>query len=178
MSKPKILFTIGYEGADIRDFIETLRNAGVEKLLDVREIANSRRKGFSKNVLAKALEQAGIGYLHLRGLGDPKPGRDAARSGNMALFQRIFSAHMGEPSAKADLSIAITEATATVVCLMCFERAPADCHRSIVAGKISNKTDLEVSHLGVRDGAYRARQTARKVSRSREGLAARGAEAR
>jgi uncharacterized protein (DUF488 family) len=75
----RTLFTIGYEGASLSDFIVTLQNSGVERLLDVREVAQSRRPGFSKTALSTALAEADIGYTHLRQLGDPKAGRDAAR---------------------------------------------------------------------------------------------------
>ncbi|MBX6745513.1 MAG: DUF488 domain-containing protein, partial [Acetobacteraceae bacterium] len=69
MSRP--LFTIGYEQATPATLIEALRTAGVRTLVDVRALANSRRPGFSKRALAAALEEAGIGYEHLRALGTP-----------------------------------------------------------------------------------------------------------
>lgn len=43
--------TIGYEGASLPDFFATLQHWGVQRVLDVREIAQSRRRGFSKNAL-------------------------------------------------------------------------------------------------------------------------------
>lgn len=178
MTKTKTLYTIGYEGADIRDFVATLKTSGVERLLDVRDVTTSRRPGFSKNQLAAALEAEGIGYVHLRGLGDPKPGREAARAGDIAAFRRIYAAHLATASAQADLSAASREATAASACLMCYEREPTDCHRAIVADIISVGTGAVVFHLGVRDGIHRKRQAARKGSRAGQGAAARGAEAR
>ena len=76
-----ILSTIGYEGATLPEVIAKLRAAGVEVVVDVRAVAASRRAGFSKTVLRASLAAEGIGYEHLRTLGTPKPGRDAARRG-------------------------------------------------------------------------------------------------
>ena len=76
-----ILSTIGYEGATLPEVIAKLRAAGVEVVVDVRAVAASRRAGFSKTVLRASLAAEGIGYEHLRALGTPKPGREAARRG-------------------------------------------------------------------------------------------------
>jgi len=66
------LWTIGYEGAALEDFLDTLRQAGVTKILDVREIPISRRKGFSKTVLEQALSGYDIDYQHELRLGSPR----------------------------------------------------------------------------------------------------------
>jgi uncharacterized protein (DUF488 family) len=79
-----ILSTIGYESATLPDVIGTLRTAGVKVVVDVRAVAASRRAGFSKTMLRASLAAEGIGYEHLRSLGTPKPGREAARKGRTA----------------------------------------------------------------------------------------------
>ena len=99
-----IVFTIGYEGASVEDFVASLALAGVQHVLDVREIAQSRRRGFSKNGLAEALRARGIDYSHSRQLGDPKPGREAARRGDLDEFKRIFQAHLLLPETRKALS--------------------------------------------------------------------------
>ncbi|ORA01321.1 DUF488 domain-containing protein, partial [Mycobacterium arosiense] len=73
--------------------LDELQQAGVKLLVDVRAIASSRRPGFSKTQLAAGLDERGISYLHLRGLGTPKEGRLAARSGDVAALSRIYAAH-------------------------------------------------------------------------------------
>ena len=73
------LCTIGYENVGLGDFIASLKNAKVALIVDVRELPNSRRAGFSKNILANGLAENGIGYRHIKALGTPKAGRDAAR---------------------------------------------------------------------------------------------------
>jgi len=84
------LATIGYEGATIDGVLGVLHAARVKLLLDVRAVPQSRKPGFSKRQLAAALDQAGIGYVHLQGLGTPKPGRDAVRAGHPERMEVIF----------------------------------------------------------------------------------------
>ena len=86
----KLLYTVGYEGADLSDFLNTLKVHKIKQIIDVRDLPLSRKRGFSKNALAAALAKIGITYLHLKALGDPKPGREAARSGDFASFRRIW----------------------------------------------------------------------------------------
>ena len=146
------MYTLGYEGASVADFIRTLKDAGVSLLLDVRELPQSRRPGFSKKVLSEALNDAGIGYRHIRQLGDPKPGREAARRGDMDAFRSIFGAHIDTEASRAALGYAAADAERETVALMCFERAPKNCHRSIVAERIKGIVPVEVVHLGVHSG--------------------------
>jgi uncharacterized protein (DUF488 family) len=147
-----ILATIGYESADLADFIATLQQAGINRLIDVRELPISRRKGFAKTALSEALTLAGIEYVHLRGLGDPKEGREAARAGNLTQFRLAFSRHMKSERAQADLRSAVRYVAEGGACLMCYERDHTVCHRTIVAKSISQMIDANVHHLGVKHG--------------------------
>lgn len=142
------LATIGYEGTTVPAFLSTLRDADVKVLVDVRAVASSRRPGFAKTRLAANLAEAGIEYLHLRGLGTPAEGRAAARAGRHDELRRIFAEHLQTPEAQADL-----DALATLVrsgrraCLLCLEADPAHCHRSLVADALAARLPLEVVHL-------------------------------
>src|SRR5207302_5421282 len=89
-SKKQKLFTIGYEQTPPKAVLDELQHAGVKLLVDVRAIASSRRPGFSKNQLAAGLDERGISYLHLKDLGTPKSGREAARSGKFSLLHKIY----------------------------------------------------------------------------------------
>jgi uncharacterized protein (DUF488 family) len=151
-TKRTSLATIGYESADLADFIATLRAAGVRRIIDVRELAISRRKGFAKRALSAALQNAGISYVHLRGLGDPKEGREAARAGDVERFRRVFVSHMRSDAAQADLRKASDLVTEGGACLLCFERDHSACHRSIVAEAICGNIRTSIRHLGVRTG--------------------------
>ena len=140
--------TIGYEAATVPGFLETLTAAGVELLVDVRAVASSRRPGFSKTRLAANLAEAGIGYVHLRGLGTPADGRAAARAGRHAEMQRVFAAHLATHDAQAELhELAELVEGGRRVCLLCFEADPAHCHRTLVAEALAKLVPVRVQHL-------------------------------
>ena len=146
--KKSPLFTIGYEQAKSAAVLGELADAKVALLVDVRAVAASRRPGFSKRQLAADLDDRGIGYLHLRGLGTPKEGRLAARSGDLKSLWRIFEKHLKTPQAKEELD----ELTSLVksgrrVCLLCYERDVNHCHRRRVAEIICERTGAKAEHL-------------------------------
>lgn len=149
MNKALKISTIGYEGSKSCDFIATLESLGIKTLIDVRDVPVSRVKGFSKSRLAVALNKAGISYVHLKGLGDPKSGRDAARAGQFVTFRKIYSAHLKTAEAQSDLERAKSIVLSGDACLMCYERDPFNCHRSIVASIICDTLNCRVRHIGV-----------------------------
>lgn len=131
------IFTIGYEKSNIDDFVGRLAEAEIDVLVDVRELPLSRKKGFSKSGLNAAVKEAGIDYLHVKALGDPKPGREAARAGNNDLFVEIFTQHMEGEDAQTGLTELADTVKGKRVCLTCFERHHGGCHRRIVAERFS-----------------------------------------
>jgi uncharacterized protein (DUF488 family) len=141
------LATIGYERATLAEVIARLKAAGVELLIDVRAVAASRRAGFSKTLLSASLNAEGIGYVHLRELGTPKPGRIAARAGRVGEMHQIFKDHMAEPAAQLELEKAKDFARRQKVALLCLEADAAACHRSIVAERICADLGCEVENL-------------------------------
>jgi uncharacterized protein (DUF488 family) len=157
-TKHTILATIGYEAAELDDFVATLLAAGIKRLIDIRELPISRRRGFAKRALSEALADVGIAYVHLRGLGDPKEGRDAARAGDVSQFKRVFTRHMHSNIAQDDLRIASRLVEEGGACLMCYERDHVACHRTIVAEAISSSVAVRIRHLGVRAGLGRHHQ--------------------
>jgi len=143
----QIIATIGYEGVEIDQFISALQKENINLLIDVRDLPLSRKRGFSKNKLAEILSDYGISYIHLRGLGDPKPGREAARAGDYTRFQRIFRAHLRSDVAQTDLAQAADLALNYRACLMCYEADHVHCHRSIVADSLAQVTGLTIRPL-------------------------------
>lgn len=148
-----MLATIGYESANLSDFIATLHLGGVDILVDIRDRAQSRRKGFSKTALSEELASAGIGYVHYRELGDPPAGRDAARRGDFDRFRRIFGEVMETEKAREALAQLQQLALENRICLMCYERDETTCHRKIVADHLQTEMKCKTKHLGVRKGA-------------------------
>jgi uncharacterized protein (DUF488 family) len=125
----------------------------VELLVDVRAVASSRRPGFSKTKLAANLAEAGIDYLHLRGLGTPADGRAAARAGRYAELERIYAEQLETPEARAQLEDLVEIVRGgRRACLLCFEAKPEHCHRSMVAAAVQKSLPVRVLHLaGDRD---------------------------
>jgi uncharacterized protein (DUF488 family) len=140
------LWTIGYENVGVPDLVAALKAAKIKTLIDVREVANSRRAGFSKKSLAASLDEAGIAYLHMKALGTPKAGRDAARKGDAKTMHRIFEAKLAEPESQLALAEAAELGRKGRVCLLCLEHDWRQCHRAIVA-KHLEPFGYEATHL-------------------------------
>lgn len=141
------VWTIGYENVGQADFVATLKRAKIKTLIDLREVANSRRAGFSKKSLAAALDEAGIAYIHMKPLGTPKAGREAARKGDAKTMQRIFEAKLAVPESQLALAETAELAKQGRVCLMCLEHDWRDCHRSIVARHLEDEFGVKPTHL-------------------------------
>lgn len=124
------IFTIGYEGATQDEFVAALLKAGVERVIDVRAVPLSRKPGFSKNGLASALKEAGIDYVHLKALGTPPEGREAARKRRFDVMEQIYSDQLETPEAAVQAAQLISLAEEKPSALLCFERDPSHCHRT------------------------------------------------
>lgn len=143
----RTLSTIGYEGKTVDELLDALSGAGVELLIDVRAVAASRRPGFSKNALAAAVRERGIDYLHLRALGTPKSGREAARKGRIAEMRTIFEQQLETLDATVAIEQAAAAAAERHTALLCFEADPACCHRTIVAERLQSRGDFMIDDL-------------------------------
>ena len=141
------IWTIGYENVGQADFVAALKDAKIKTLVDVREIANSRRAGFSKKSLAAALDEAGVAYVHMKPLGTPKAGREAARKGDSKTMRRIFEAKMVEPESQMALAETAELAGKGATCIMCLEHDWRECHRTIVAEHLTNEFGLKPVNL-------------------------------
>jgi uncharacterized protein (DUF488 family) len=142
------LFTIGYEQTPAAAVLDELARARVDLLVVVRAVAASRRPGFSKRQLAAGLDARGIKYLHLRGLGTPKEGRLAARRGDLAKLFDVYQAHLATPAAREELDeLTALARSGQRLCLLCYERDHARCHRRWVAELVHERTGVAVEHL-------------------------------
>ena len=139
------IFTIGYEGTTVPEFIAALKNAGVERVIDVRALPLSRRPGFSKSALGSALAEAGIDYVHFKALGTPADGRAAARAGRHAELERIYAGQLELPEAMMQGAQMLDLAREKPSALLCMEREPAHCHRTLLLAAVA--PNAEVTHL-------------------------------
>jgi uncharacterized protein (DUF488 family) len=139
------IFTIGYEGTTVPEFVDALKGVGVERVIDVRALPLSRRPGFSKSPLRAALEEAGIEYVHLKALGTPSEGRTAARAGRHADLERIYAGQLELPEAIAQSAQMLDLAREKPSALLCMERDPVHCHRTLLLNAVA--ADADVVHL-------------------------------
>ena len=139
------VFTIGYEGATQAEVVSALSGAGVEVLADIRAVPLSRRPGFSKNVLAAGLREAGIDYLGLKALGTPPEGREAARRHDHQRLAAVYAGQLELPEALMQMAHLRALAAERSTVLLCFEREPHACHRSLLAR--AALPEAEVVHL-------------------------------
>ena len=136
------IYTIGYEGVTQAEFIVALTNAGVKCVADVRAVPLSRRPGFSKNILAAGLREAGIDYMGFKALGTPAEGREAARKGHHARLVQIYAGQLELPEAIVQGAQLVDLAGETPTALLCFEREPAGCHRALLIKAVMPEADV------------------------------------
>jgi len=142
------LYTIGYERLLPPELVNELKLAGVERLIDVRHRAQSRRPGMSKTRLSELLGDHGIAYEHRRALGTPPDIRWYFKNKREAEGIEQFRAHV-EETAAADLDALAAELDhAPPTALMCLEAEPAVCHRRVLAEQLrKRRPELDVVDL-------------------------------
>lgn len=136
------IYTIGYEGTTVDSFLAALTAAGVRRVIDVRALPLSRRPGFSKSSLAAALKETGIDYVHLKPLGTPKPGRDAAKKGDVATLTAVYEAQLALPEAQVAAARMLELADERPSALLCFERDPCHCHRTLLLDAVGEGREV------------------------------------
>jgi uncharacterized protein (DUF488 family) len=143
----KTLATIGYEGKTQEEFLGELAAGGVALVIDVRAVAASRRPGFSKTALRNALAERGIDYLHLRALGTPAAGREAARKGRVEEMRGIYAGQLETDEAALAMEQALAAASEKRAALLCYEKEAPGCHRSMLAERMIARAPFEVVDL-------------------------------
>lgn len=141
------LFTIGYAGKDIRQFVRVLHQSNINTLVDVRQLPLSRKRDFSKTNLQNHLERSGIEYKHIGVLGSPRTLRQKVRQDNdyQSFFKEYKQYLKTQQNVIADLSSEIAQKNS---CLMCVESEPTQCHRQIIAHTIEKqRPHLKVVHI-------------------------------
>jgi uncharacterized protein (DUF488 family)/DNA-binding XRE family transcriptional regulator len=136
---PPAIVSIGYEGRDMKSFLDCLTSSNVDTVADVRLTPLSRKPGFSKRGLAASLAERGIAYRHYRALGNPKENRAAFRAGSDVARKTFDSLLDGVDAARAIDEIA-QMARAGVVAVLCFEREHCQCHRKLVVDRLTRSS--------------------------------------
>ena len=134
--KPTFLvMTIGHSTRTLEEFISLLQAHGVTCVVDVRTVPRSRHNAqFNKDSLPGSLQEAGLGYVHMPGLGGLRHAqRDSLNLGwHNASFQG-YADYMQTPEFEHSLNELIQLANQERIALMCAEAVPWRCHRSLIA---------------------------------------------
>ena len=140
------LLTIGYEGLEIDRFVNALVRNRVTRLLDVRELPLSRKRGFSKGALGKVLKHSKIEYQHVRPLGCPKRIRNRYRAdGDWWKYVRDFRRYLrGQDAVLVQVARLMS---GDRIALLCYEADFNRCHRSIVGRALVSLTGAALSHI-------------------------------
>ncbi len=143
------LYTIGHGAVDLERFVQDLQQAGIERLLDVRRFPGSRRHPqFGRDVLERALPEAGIAYRHVEAMGGRR--RPRPDSPNVALRNEGFRGYadwMEGPEFRAAFAEAMAEAARAPVAICCAETTWWTCHRRLIADAATLLASLDVRHL-------------------------------
>ena len=142
------LLTIGYEGREIDEFINRLKRFNISRLIDVREIPLSRKRGFSKSALRERREDENIEYVHVKALGSSSTIRNKLKSDRD--YDYFFKAYSNYLSQNMEVLIEVYQFISDGInCIMCYERMPEKCHRSTVADKIKeyDGNGLKIKHI-------------------------------
>lgn len=143
------VFTIGYEGLTIEDFMALLNKHGIETVVDIRELPLSRKPGFSKKALANVLNLSGLEYIHMVGLGCPRPVRNGYReNGDWKLYTAGFLKYLKtQKEAVSELAELVKSSTCA---LLCYEADFNFCHRSMVANAVNKHCGARIEHISVK----------------------------
>ena len=127
------LFTIGYEGLQLEQFIDIINKNNIKTIIDIRELALSRKNGFSKTALSNAMGSNNIQYYHFHELGSPRELRKELHQ-NKVEYDEFFQSYRTYVVNHIDIIIKALEiAENSKSALLCFEHDPKICHRSILA---------------------------------------------
>jgi uncharacterized protein (DUF488 family) len=157
------LCTVGYEGRTTQELLHILLENDVEVVVDVREVAWSRKKGFSKSALSAVLADAGVEYVHVRELGNPKALRSELKAGRA--FREVADEFLRILRARVEaLDYLDAIASRKRACLLCFEADPMTCHRSLVAQALRERHPVDVVHLGYPCDAHESSHHRKDIS--------------
>jgi hypothetical protein len=142
------ILTIGHSTRPIDEFIELLRQHGVERLVDIRTIPRSRHNPqFNSAALAKSVEDNGIGYVHLKELGGLRhPRRDSINTGWRNASFRGYADYMQTAEFEEALRRLLQLCESKRCAAMCAEAVPWRCHRSLLADALVAR-GIPVEHI-------------------------------
>ncbi|KYG65602.1 hypothetical protein AZI86_00545 [Bdellovibrio bacteriovorus] len=142
------LFTVGYEGCDINQFVAGLKENGIEHLADIRKNPVSGKKGFSKKRLAEELAKEGIEYTHWPSLGVPTLWRKEAKA-KIITRDKMFKDYVKKvlPEVSEEIAELKKLILKKKLVLLCYEADESDCHRHYLVQEMQKKKKIKVVNL-------------------------------
>ena len=130
-----IVLTIGHSTRTLEEFIGLLRFHEATHVVDVRTVPRSRyNPHFNEASLPASLKKAGLGYVHMPGLGGLRHAkRDSLNPGWRNASFRGYADYMQTPEFEQSLDELVQLANQERIVLMCAEAVPWRCHRSLIA---------------------------------------------
>jgi uncharacterized protein (DUF488 family) len=134
-----IALTIGHSTRSLDEFIALLGAHGVSLIVDVRTVPRSRHNPqFNKDALPGSLMEAGIGYVHLPGLGGLRHAKaDSLNIGWRNASFRGYADYMQTPEFEQQIENLIELVKGHRIALMCAEAVPWRCHRSLIGDALT-----------------------------------------
>ncbi len=139
------VYSIGYQGRNIKEFVQLLKKNKIKTLIDTRNSGLSRKPHFSRNALKKAIEKNNMTFIALPDVGAEKEFRKYLKeTGNINAFFKMYKKNILEKGSFDKLAKHIN---GEPVCIMCFEKNPYECHRLILSDLIHQNLNTAVVHL-------------------------------
>ena len=140
-----VIYSIGYEGINQNEFMNILISNHIQQLIDVRQIPNSRKKGFAKNSLMEELKKYRIDYTHIPELGTDKTSRDNYRTNkNIKKLLKEYEQRFKANYSSFELLKALANYRTSAI--MCFEKEHQLCHRQRITSELAEE-GFKVIHL-------------------------------
>lgn len=144
MSGFKVVNTIGYEGKSIDVFLTELLKNNVSILIDTRIRAGGRKIDFCKKNLSTSLMKNGIKYIHYKELGTPEYLMKVKKNQGSYSLEEYGVYLDSKPDVLQKLIVDVTE---DHLAIMCFEKDYTECHRSVIADRLSKLTRAKINHI-------------------------------
>ena len=149
-SDKTILFTIGYEGISLEEYLNRLIKSDVKVLVDVRNNALSMKFGFSKNQLIEYCNKVGIEYMHIPQVGITSALRQQLQ--NQSDYDKLFAQYRKENLPNTigyQEQILLLLKQNNRIALTCFESDICQCHRKHLAEAITRLPgwDFQLNHI-------------------------------
>ena len=138
------IFTIGHSNHSLEDFLALLARHGIQVVADVRSAPYSRfNPQFNRDAFAAALKARGIDYLYLgRALGG-RPDDPACYEGGIVRYERVARTS----GFREGIAQVVDEAATGRIALMCAEKEPLDCHRTLLVARSLDDEGMAVAHI-------------------------------